>query len=165
MIGACGAGKSAFARELGQATGLPVIHLDAEYWLPGWREPDKAEWRVLHARLLDRPEWIMDGNYFAVLAERLDSADTVIWLDYSRWLCRLGAVRRLVGWHGRVRPDVAPECPERLDLEYLRYVWSFHRVYRPRLQELTSSLRPDQRLVVFKRRADAGEFLAGLKPT
>src|SRR5688572_11642762 len=36
VIGPGGAGKSTFANALGERTGLPVIHLDALYWRPGW---------------------------------------------------------------------------------------------------------------------------------
>gem|GEM_PF-6797859 len=37
IIGSYGAGKSISARSLGNKLDLPVIHLDAYYWQPGWR--------------------------------------------------------------------------------------------------------------------------------
>ena len=43
VLGPCGAGKSTPAVKLGAKLGLPVIHLDKEYWRPGWVEPDPAE--------------------------------------------------------------------------------------------------------------------------
>ncbi|HXH69877.1 MAG TPA: hypothetical protein VNI60_05960 [Pyrinomonadaceae bacterium] len=43
VIGSCGAGKSTFARRLGKATGLKIVHLDQLYWnakenVPTWQQ-------------------------------------------------------------------------------------------------------------------------------
>ncbi len=38
IVGCAGAGKSTLARLLGQILGLPVFHLDALFWRPGWVE-------------------------------------------------------------------------------------------------------------------------------
>ncbi|WP_343388145.1 hypothetical protein [Candidatus Amarobacter glycogenicus] len=45
IIGSGGAGKSTLARHLGEISGLPVIHLDAEHWRPGWIEPSRTNGR------------------------------------------------------------------------------------------------------------------------
>ena len=45
VIGSPGAGKSTLARRLASITGLPLYHLDAEYWLPRWTERDPDECR------------------------------------------------------------------------------------------------------------------------
>ena len=45
VIGSPGAGKSTFARAIAERLGLPLIHLDAEYWQAGWVEPPADEWR------------------------------------------------------------------------------------------------------------------------
>lgn len=42
VLGPCGAGKSTLAAQLGKRLDLPVIHLDSEYWRPGWVEPHRA---------------------------------------------------------------------------------------------------------------------------
>jgi adenylate kinase family enzyme len=39
VIGISGAGKSTFAQALADKTGLPLIHLDKEFWRPGWKMP------------------------------------------------------------------------------------------------------------------------------
>lgn len=44
VIGSGGAGKSVFSRELALRTGLPVIHLDREYWGPAWQPMPEDQW-------------------------------------------------------------------------------------------------------------------------
>ncbi len=43
IIGAPGSGKSRAARRLAEITGLPLIHLDNEYWLPDNRHVEGEE--------------------------------------------------------------------------------------------------------------------------
>ena len=38
IVGQPGAGKSTIARQIGQRTGLPVVHIDKIHWMPGWVE-------------------------------------------------------------------------------------------------------------------------------
>ena len=81
VVGSAGAGKTTFATELGQRTGLPVLHLDRFYWRPGWVVPDEAEWAMTQSELVERPDWIIDGNYGTQFDLRFARADTVIVLD------------------------------------------------------------------------------------
>ncbi|MBO9519470.1 MAG: topology modulation protein [Porphyrobacter sp.] len=132
VLGPCGAGKSTLAVELGKRLGLPVIHLDAEYWRSGWIEPPREEWDAKVEDLIARPRWIMDGNYGGSLERRLKRADLVLNLDYRRRVFFPRMVLRLIKNWGRTRPDMAPGCAERFDLEFWRYTWRYRIDVEPR---------------------------------
>jgi adenylate kinase family enzyme len=87
VTGMAGSGKSTFSRALAAKTGLPLIHLDLEYWKPGWVEPSEEEWREKQRRLLAADAWIADGNYYDSLDVQLERADTVVLLETPWWLC------------------------------------------------------------------------------
>jgi hypothetical protein len=67
LIGSGGTGKSTFARKLGEAPGLPVVHLDPCYWHPRWDPTLKLEWTGTIDEIAARAEWIVDGNYGGTL--------------------------------------------------------------------------------------------------
>ncbi len=81
VIGCGGAGKSAFAREMGRRTNLPVVHLDRLYWRPGWVKTEATEWNRVVKEALSADQWIMDGNYGGTLSLRFQACDAVVFLD------------------------------------------------------------------------------------
>jgi adenylate kinase family enzyme len=135
VIGSGGAGKSTLAARLGKRTGLPVCHLDARYWRPGWVPTPDAEWRQVVAALAAEPAWIMDGNYGGTLDARLAACDTAVFLDLPRTLCLGRVIARSLRYRGRSRPDMAPGCPEQVTLEFLRWVWRYPVDRRPGVLE------------------------------
>ena len=72
VIGCCGAGKSTFSKTLQSILKLELIHLDQYYHKPNWEEPEKEQWEGIVNNLVQKPSWIMDGNYKGTL-ERLNS--------------------------------------------------------------------------------------------
>ena len=135
VLGCGGAGKSTLARKLSQLTGLPVIGLDAHFWNPGWIETPADQWRERVRELSSRDQWIMEGNYAKTLDLRLPRADTVIFLDMPRRLCLWRVFKRRVQYFGRTRPDMAPGCKEKIDWEFLLWIWRFRQSTRPQLLE------------------------------
>ena len=133
VIGPGGAGKSVLSRDLASVTGLPLVHLDREYWGPGWKVPEPVEWAARVAELTSGDQWIVDGNHVDTLEQRLARADSVVFLDFSRRTSLRGITKRLMTRSGRRRADLAPGCRNRLDRAYLRWVWQFHRETRPRV--------------------------------
>ncbi|HLH27329.1 MAG TPA: hypothetical protein VKW77_00355 [Acidimicrobiales bacterium] len=112
VLGPGGAGKSAFARRLGQAAGLPVVELDALFWSPDLVPTPQHRWSELQHQLVQGPRGILDGDLgpYDVVGPRLRAADTVIVLDTPRWRCTVRALRR-----SRQRAD------------FWRWLWGWRR--------------------------------------
>ncbi|MDE0802553.1 MAG: AAA family ATPase [Acidimicrobiales bacterium] len=104
VTGLAGSGKSTLGLALAAETGLPLIHLDLEFWNPGWTEPTETEFRERQRAVLDGDAWIVEGNYDETLDVRLERADTVVVLDLPWWLCSARALRR-----GFRMPEELPE--------------------------------------------------------
>jgi adenylate kinase family enzyme len=161
VMGSSGSGKSTFARRLSEMTGLPFVSLDALFWKPGWVASDNAEFGQRVAEVARRPQWVIDGNYTRYGAGELrrEVSDTVIWFDLPRRSCMLGITKRIAGSYGKVRPEMAVGCPEKFDIEFLRYVWTYRRQQRPKLLTYFEGLRADQSLVCFTDRTQANDYL------
>ncbi len=134
VIGPCGAGKSTLAMTLGEKLGLPVYHMDQLNWKPGWVESSKDEIREKLARIVAADRWLIDGNYGGTLAERLERADTVLYLDFPIRLCVARLFRRIWTYRGHSRPDMTEGCPERFDFAFLLYLLQWNSGPRPRTE-------------------------------
>lgn len=161
IVGCGGAGKSTLAQQLGAKTGLPVIHLDKLFWKPGWEEREPEEFDSILREEMARDRWIMDGNFNRTMPERLSRCDTVIYLDYHRLTCLLGVIKRVLTTHGTVRPDMGEGCPERIDFEFLKWVWNFKKNKRSRYYEQFGKAT-HARVLIFKNRRQTRKFLGSL---
>ena len=161
VLGCPGAGKSTLARSLGEALSLPVVHLDKLWWKSGWVNRTEGEFDALLGAVLLGEEWVIDGNYLRTLPRRLERCDAVVLLDYPRRVCLFRALRRILTWRGRTRPDMAADCPERLDGEFVRWIWEFHRTQRPQVLELLDGWTGEKH--VFRSPKDCARFLAKLE--
>ncbi len=131
ILGCGGSGKSTLARELGRRLGLPVVHLDRIFWQSGWTHLSREAFEAQLEASLAEPRWVIDGDYNRTLPLRLSRCDTAVYLDYSRFTCLCGVVKRVLANRGRTRPDMADGCPERADAEFLRWIWTFKQKVRP----------------------------------
>jgi len=137
IIGSGGSGKTTLARQLGEITGLPVVHLDQIWWAPGnWQHISREEFDEALAAELEKPRWILDGNYDRTLEPRLEKADTVIYLDMPRHTSLLSWVGRVLKNRGTARPDMAPGCGEWFDPEMAGWIWRFNRENRAKYYAL-----------------------------
>ena len=163
IIGSGGAGKSTVAAKLGQLLDIEVHHLDKFFWKPGWVETPRDEWQETVTELIDRESWILDGNYSGTLKLRLQRCDTIVFLDMPRLLCLWRIVKRNLVYRRGGRPDMAEGCPEKLDPEFVSWVWHYSRRSRPKVVKLIREQANGKRIVWLRSTAEVEKFLSKCK--
>ena len=153
IIGGSGAGKSTLARMLGEKLGLPVVHLDQIWWKPGWVESEREEFDEKVRKEMEKPRWVIDGNYSRTIEMRIEKADTIIYLDFSRFACLRGVLMRYLQNMGRTRVDMPEGCPEKIDWEFICFVWNFNKRNRERTYRWLNEAEGKETIVLKNRRA------------
>jgi len=162
IIGSGGSGKTTFAKALASRTGLPLTHLDQLFWHPGWVPTPHDEWDRRIAELIAGDTWILDGNYGRTLSMRVDAADTVVFLDLPRLVCTWRILKRQLRYFGRIRPDAAPGCPERLSWEFVTWVWTYRSRRRPGIMKRLDAVCATKRIVVLRSDREVQTFLGSI---
>jgi adenylate kinase family enzyme len=150
LVGNNGSGKSFFSKELAKITGLPLIHLDNEYWQPCWQALPRDEWEERQRQLISGDEWIVDGNYTGTMELRFERAELIIFLDVNRIVCLMGVLKR----RGKKRTDIPDYLDERLDKGFFRMcagLWRFAKKRRPAIMSLHEKY-PDKAFWIIKGR-------------
>lgn len=161
-----GAGKSTFARALGEILDIDVYHLDALFWKPGWVQASLQEFSEAQKSIVDEPEWIMEGNYSNTYKIRAEYADTVIYLELPLRVCLYRVFRRWLKNRGRTRPDLGEGCPDKLDWDFLKFICT---TYYPRKRNKASRFRafqsvgPEKTIYELKNKKEIRAFLEQLK--
>jgi adenylate kinase family enzyme len=93
------------------------------------------------------------------------AADAVVFLDLPIRVCLWSVVRRRFEYARRVRPDMAPDCPEKLDWDFLTFIWSFPKQELPKMRERLSRLAPSQTVITLRSRSAVQAFLDRVRTT
>ena len=163
IMGSSGSGKSTMAVRLGELTGLPVVHMDTLSWRPGWVQAPREELNELVREAASRDAWIIDGNYSQHLREyRLERADTVIYLDFSRYTCLFRALKRWAKYYGQTRPDLGEGCPEKIDMWLIKWIWGYPKRSRGKTLEWLAQIQPPKQVIHLKGNRVVRDFLRSL---
>jgi adenylate kinase family enzyme len=147
LLGPGGAGKSTFARRLGQALNIEVIEIDKIFWRPGLLPTPKEEWVEVQKTFTSKDKWILDGDLgpYDVLEVRLKAADTVILLDFSILACAWRAFRR---------------AKERIDFWVWLFTWKWKEL--PKLERAIATHGSRAKLLRFRNLQEVDRFLKSL---
>ncbi|WP_457586235.1 AAA family ATPase [Ensifer canadensis] len=134
VVGCSGGGKSTLSQKLARHFDLAYVSIDRDIlWLPGWVQRDRAEQRRRIVERVAADRWIMDGTSPSTFDIRVPRSDVVIWVRMPRLLCVWGVLTRWLKHLGRTRPEMAPGCIEKVDWEFLEFIWTFEDRFSPRI--------------------------------
>ena len=157
-----GAGKSTFAAKLAVKLDMPVYHLDSYYWKPGWVEADREEFIASQQTIVKEDQWIIEGNYMSTFDIRMAEADTFIYLELPLRICLYRVLKRWLTNIGNTRPDMAEDCPEKMDLAFLKFIvttYSARKVnMRKRMQEFRDA-NPGNQVIFLANKKQIDGFL------
>ena len=155
VIGCPGGGKSTVSRALHNKTGIPLYHLDMMYWNADKTTVEKSIFLERLSAVLEKNEWIIDGNYGSTMELRMAACDTMIFLDYPLDVCLDGIRER----RGKPRSDM-PWIETEEDAEFIEFIKSYNEQQKPKVLELLAKYG-DKNIVIFKSREEADAFLNG----
>ncbi|MEE6163362.1 MULTISPECIES: AAA family ATPase [unclassified Mycolicibacterium] len=109
---------------------MPTVEIDSLHHGLNWTQ------RPTFAADVDQftsgPRWVVEWQYSQVRALLLDRADTLIWLDHSRWTITQRVVRRTLRrrlyrtelWNGNYEPPLRTILTDRDHI--IRWAWRTH---------------------------------------
>lgn len=157
VIGCPGSGKTTFAEKLRDRTGIELFHLDAIWHKADRTHISRDEFDERLGEMLALDSFIIDGNYSRTLERRISASDTVFLFDLPTELCLEGAMARV----GKKRSDM-PWIDTELDLWLKIEIEEFGSKNLPTIYALLDKYKSGKRVVVFKSRKEADEFLQGI---
>jgi adenylate kinase family enzyme len=156
IIGLPGSGKSTFAAKLGSLLSIPVHHLDRHMFEPDGKKRDKKEFISIQKAMLDEESWVVEGCSFSTFEMRFASSDTLIYFHFPRILCVWRIFKRLFN-HNKAFGGL-----KIVTWEILKYIWSFDKEKRARIEELREKY-PQVNFLIFKNQNAADQYLRSLQ--
>lgn len=157
IVGGSGSGKSTLCRILSKYLNLPAIHIDAINFGPNWVQIDKSKRDATILSKSSEEKWIIDGNYDQTLKTRFDRADLIIFLDYSTFALVKGVSKRFLKSPYKEKQEV-PNCKERLNWHFTKYVLTYNKKKRPLILENLKNI-PKDKVLIFKKQKDLNNWL------
>ena len=154
IIGCPGSGKSTFARKLSVKTNIPLYYLDMI-----WHKPDKTtvtekEFDEKLKNLMQKDEWIIDGNYMRTLEMRLKECDTVFLLDIPIQICLESAESRI----GKKRQDL-PWIETSFEQDFKQWICDYPYKSLPEILKLLEKYKANKQIIIFKSREQSDKYL------
>lgn len=159
VLGAHGAGKTTLSRLLALHYELPIIHLDREFFLPGFVKPDPTGWLERTKRIANSEKWVMDGNYLDTIEFRLARANFIVWIDLPRHICLTRLFVRTLLNLGQGRDDLPENCLDNFRFSNFRNALRWQQMQRPAVIRIVEqAARLQKKVVVLNSRKAVREF-------
>lgn len=157
VIGCPGSGKSTFARKLSKYTKTPLCYLDRLNWNSDKTTVTREVFDKRLSEVMQKDEWIIDGNYMRTMEIRMAKADVIYLFDLPTDICLDGVRERI----GKKHEDL-PWIENEIDDGFIDFIKKFKTESVPKIYELTEKYS-NIKTVVFKSRQDAEKYLQAIK--
>ena len=154
IIGPGGAGKSYFSKQLAGITNLPLYHLDNIFWKEDRTHISRDEFDKKLLEILEKDEWIIDGDYSRTYEIRMKYADTIYFLDFPLEVALAGVESRI----GKPRDDI-PWKEEVFDPDFKQWIIDWYKNTLPVLRKLLEQYKEIKNIVVFKSREEMKSYI------
>ena len=146
IIGYSGAGKSDLAKKLGEKYQIPVLHLDLVNFTKNRNVRDSLDAKNLIKDFMENDSWVIDGNYSNLYQkERLEQADKIVFLDFSRKDCLKLAYRK-----NKESRKSQNNSTSKLDYPYLKWLLFEGRSKKYKVEFETICKTYSQKVIVCK---------------
>lgn len=165
VFGNAGAGKSTLARQLAEATGLPLYSLDKIKFRSGGEPVPHDQYLSIHSDLINQSHWIIDGyGCMSSAWQRFAVADTLIYIDLPLALHGWWVTKRLLkgifadpeGW-----PENSPIL--RGSLNSYKVLWLCHRKLTPSYRRLVVEMGSTKSVYHLKSPGDIRKFVSDIR--
>ena len=166
ILGQPGSGKSTLAQKLGEATGLPVVHMDRIHWMAGWVPRGEAEKYEMARAAMAQEAWVFEGGFSRTWDERAERADTLIWLDVGLWRRLWRVTYRFFRYFGQARPDLPEGCNEgnwREMIEFYKWIWNTRHTSRAKIARLIEDHQGGLDVIVMHSIPEVEAYLEGIR--
>ena len=159
IIGGSGSGKSYLANKLSEKLNIPVLHLDTIFWSPGWVKREKSKFLSDLESFMKNETGIIDGYYESSFLERINWCDTIIFLDFSTFNLLQSVILRFIKikFLGATRHTIAEGCPEKIDLEFLKWVYSFNKDNREKIVSYITNSK--KKVYILRNKGEVDKFI------
>ena len=161
IVGAPGTGKTTLANKLSEILQIEATHIDGLHYLPNWQIRDKSERDTIILNIVKKDKWIIDGTYKSTLKARFESADLIIWLDFSTINQLKGILNRYIKNKGIEKVEI-PGCKEKMDIKFFLYVLRYNKTKRNFIVENLGGI-DENKLLILKNRKSVNKWINTLR--
>jgi adenylate kinase family enzyme len=172
VFGNAGGGKSKLSRRLAEITGLPMYVIDIIQYRDGRYQAKEVRggkisaeaYREMHAELLRRDQWIIDGfDGVALVWERFAAADTLVYVDLPIMTHYWGVTTRFAAGLFK-NPKGWPENSPILESTWdgYRVIARCHRHLTPKYRQLVDEMATTKRVHHLRSRREVRAFVSAV---
>ena len=92
---------------------------------------------------------------------RLNKCDTVLFLDIPRTICVYRALKRLIKYRDKNRPDMGEGCIEKFDLEFIKWIWNYPTRNKSRVENYLEKHDGKINIIRLRSNREIDKFLTG----